>query len=208
MLTTFVTTFVAQRKVEVVDCRLRAIELVCRVGILCYVVLYQCAQNAFGRHRPSLQCSLFCRLCARHQYAEFEPAAAFTNVWPQDDFDPDKAQSRLSPPGYCNNPSYNWAMNFTEAQLNRTGAYRTSNIGCVPFDAERHIVLESASFMVYTSSVPFAAEYPKVAFHYGTLGHLMAFAHASVWHWQRRSTRRTAGSNSSRRRVRSMLYAR
>ena len=138
------------------DCRLPA--RTCRALLPCRspllrgpisVRVQKCRQRRGGRRGPGS----FCRLCARHQYAEFEAAAPFTNVWAV----PTDSEVSGQPARYCHNRTYDWGIDFTPMQSKMTGMAAGQqgliNISCVPFNKNAHVLIESTSFTVVTAEI-------------------------------------------------------
>jgi hypothetical protein len=118
--------FVVPRRIALHDRRLGILHRTLQAGVVVYIAAFQ--------------------LAALHQYAEFEPASPFVNVWPG--APPPVPQTA---PAYCSNSAYDWGTSFTPAEQALTGGFSFSSVRCVPFDSGRHTVAGETSFTSITA---------------------------------------------------------
>jgi hypothetical protein len=116
--------FIVTKKLGIEDHRLISLQFFLRLCIAGYVVLWQ--------------------ICTMHQYATFEPVAAYGNLW-------DGELAKIYDiDAHCNNPQYNFGTDFTAEELATSGGVQAHNITCIPFSRQRHILVDSNSFTAVT----------------------------------------------------------
>lgn len=115
-------SFYAPTFVNVKDVRLLAFHRVAQFLVLLYIIIIQ--------------------LVLSHRYAAFEAPMAYGNIWAALVFN-----STSWPSTPCNNPAYDWGLDFTADERTLSGGLVAGpNTTCTPFANDQHVKVGDNSF--------------------------------------------------------------